>query len=81
MVNYENKKFVKIFKKRDLNSKLVRRRGRILMLIIIIQNLKLQIVIVAKWFNKKTWNNFQNLFYGEQFTVVLILMIWLYFLL
>ena len=27
--NYENSKFFKIFKKRDLNSKLVRRRGRV----------------------------------------------------
>ena len=26
---YENQKFIKIYKKRDLNSKLVRRRGRV----------------------------------------------------
>ena len=60
------KSSLKSVKKRDLNSKLVRRRGRVYIINKVTLNLKQdRNSFMDNENHKNTWNNLQNLFYGE----------------
>ena len=64
---------LKSLKKRDLNSKLVRRRGRVYVINKKILNSKLEkIIIMDNESHKNTWNNFTKFVLWGSVAVVLV---------
>ena len=72
---------LKSLKKRDLNSKLVRRRGRVYIINKKIQNLKLVKSNMDNDSHKDTWNNFTKFVLWGSVAVVLVLVLMAIFLL
>ena len=76
------KSSLKSIKKRDLNSKLVRRRGRVY----IINKTNPKFKARQKWFmdnqnHKETWNNFTKFVTWGTIAVVIVLVLMAFFLL
>ena len=74
---------LKSLKKRDLNSKLVRRRGRVYIINKKIQNLKpdKNRSIMDNQSHKNTWNNFTKFVLWGSIAVVVVLILMAIFLL
>ena len=74
---------LKIVKKRDLNSKLVRRRGRVYIINKKIQNLKpdKNRPFMDNESHKNTWNNFTKFVLWGSIIVVIVLILMAIFLL
>ena len=64
---YENSKFTKIFEKRDLNSKLVKRRGKVYIINKKILNSKLVKDKMDDKENRELMLALQSLFFGGHF--------------
>ena len=80
--NYENSKFTKISKKRDLNSKLVRRRGRVYIINKKILNSKQdKNSFMDNESHKNTWNNFTKFVLWGTIAVICVLVLMAIFLL
>ena len=75
------KSSLKSIKNRDLNSKLVRRRGRVYIINKPIQSLKQDKSFMDNESHKKTWNNFTKFVLWGSIAVVLILVLMAIFLL
>ena len=72
---------LKSLKKRDLNSKLVRRRGRVYIINKKTQNLKLDKNKMDNENHKNTWNNFTKFVLWGSIAVVMVLILMAIFLL
>ena len=81
--NYENKSSLKSVKKRDLNSKLVRRRGRVYVINKTNPKFKARqkIDFMDNQSHKNTWNNFTKFVLWGTIAVIVVLVLMAIFLL